>query len=138
MTQTRRLAMSCVKQECVARCTLAAVAALLTACATPPEPAVSAAGVHSAGVPGAGLPSTGVAYRCDQGEDFIVVFGNNAAVLTGPRGRQELLRDAGGLTPQQTVYSNAQLRAEFGLGAGGRQALLRTLKTAAVVRCVRN
>lgn len=128
MTQTRRLAMSCVKQERLVRCTLVAVAALLTACATPPEPAVLAAGV----------PSTGVAYRCDQGEDFIVTFANNAAVLTGPRGRQELLRDAGGLTPQQTVYSNAQLRAEFGLGAGGRQALLRTLKTAAVVRCVRN
>jgi hypothetical protein len=56
-------------------------------------------------------------------------------VLTGPRGRQELLRDAGGLTPQQTVYSNAEWRAEFGLGASGREAVLQTLKPATVLRC---
>ena len=79
----------------------------------------------------------GVAYRCDQGEVFNVTFGNNAAVLTGPRGRQELLRDAGGLTPQQTVYGNAAMRAEFGLGSDGRQAVL-TVKPVAVLRCVRN
>ena len=98
------------------------VALLLTACASSPVP--------SASVPG-------VVYRCEQAEGFQVTFGADSAVLTGPRGRQELLRDAGGLTPQQTVYSNAGLRAEFGLGAEGREAVLRTLKPAAVLRCVR-
>ena len=94
---------------------------LLAACAVTPQPIV---------------PVSGVAYRCDQGEVFNVTFGNNAAVLTGPRGRQELLRDAGGLTPQQTVYSNAGIRAEFGLGVDGREAVLRLAKPAAVLRCV--
>ena len=96
---------------------------LLAACAVTSQPIVS--------VPG-------VAYRCDQGEGFDVTFGNDAAVLTGPRGRQELLRDAGGLTPQQAVYGNAAMRAEFGLGSDGRQAVLRTVKPVAVLRCVRN
>ena len=97
-------------------------ALLLSACATAP--------VSSPALPG-------VAYRCEQAEGFQVVFGTDSAVLTGPRGRQELLRDAGGLTPQQKVYSNATVRAEFGLGPEGREAVLRTVKPSAVLRCVR-
>ena len=45
--------------------------------------------------------------------------------MPGSRGNDVLLRDAGGMTPQQTVYSNARMRAEFGLGASGREAILR-------------
>lgn len=84
------------------------------------------------------IPSTsGVAYRCDQGTDFNVTFADDAAVLTGSHGRQELLRDAGGLNAQQTVYSNAVMRAEFGLGRDGNQAVLRATKPPLVTRCVR-
>lgn len=97
-------------------------ALLLSACATAP--------VSSPTLPG-------VAYRCDQAEGFQVTFGTDSAVLTGVRGRQELLRDAGGLTPQQTVYSNASFRVEFGLGPEGRDAVLRTVKPTTVLRCVR-
>lgn len=92
-------------------------------------------GCASFSVPSSLVP--GVLYRCEQAEGFQVQFGADSAVLTGPRGRQELLRDAGGLTPQQTVYSNADMVAEFGLGSGGQEALLRTLKPASVLRCVR-
>ena len=59
-------------------------------------------------------------------------------MLTGPRGRQELLRDAGGVTPQQTVYRNANVQAEFGLGVDGRQAVLRLAQPATVLRCVQD
>ena len=51
--------------------------------------------------------------------------------------REVLLRDAGGLTPTQTVYSNPRMRAEFGLGAAGNQAVLRYLLQPVVLRCAR-
>ena len=101
-------------------------ALLLTACASLPGPVVRSA------------PDTVAAYRCAQADGFNVIFGKDSAVLTGPRGRQELLRDAGGLTPQQTVYSNAGIRAEFGLGVEGREAVLQLAKPAAVLRCVQD
>lgn len=82
-------------------------------------------------------PPARMTYLCGQADGFNVTFGQDSAVLTGPRGRQELLRDAGGLTPQQTVYSNASFRAEFGLGPEGREAVLRTVKPQTVLRCVR-
>ena len=101
-------------------------ASLLTGCASLPD------------LFGRSAPGTVAAYRCPQAEGFNVTFGTDSAVLTGPRGRQELLRDAGGLTPQQTVYSNADVRAEFGLGVDGREAVLRLAKPAAVLRCVQD
>ena len=108
--------------RCTTRLAVLCTALLLSACATTP--------VSSPALPG-------VAYRCEQAEGFHVTFGTDSAVLTGPRGRQVLLRDAGGLTSQQTVYRNAGLRVEFGLGPDGREALLRTVQPAAVLRCVR-
>ena len=114
-----------------ARCLMTIFPALLSACVTaPPGPVVPVP------EPSISLWTTPQTYRCDQADGFEVVFGADSAVLTGQRGRQELLRDAGGLTPQQTVYSNATVRVEFGLGPDGREALLRTLKPAAVRRCV--
>ncbi|MBC7547617.1 MAG: hypothetical protein H7224_03100 [Polaromonas sp.] len=106
----------------------ALVALLLNACTSAPLSSGSNAHLMSA---------PAVAYRCAQADGFQVTFGVDSAVLTGPRGRQELLRDAGGLTPQQTVYSNAVLRVEFGLGPEGRGAVLQTVKPAAMLRCVR-
>ena len=121
-----------MRYRAIARCAMTVLPALLSACVTAPSSPV-------ARVPEAGTASwtTSQTYRCEQAEGFQVVFGTDSAVLTGPRGRQELLRDAGGLTPQQKVYSNATVRAEFGLGPEGREAVLRTVKPSAVLRCVR-
>ena len=121
-----------MRHRAIARCAMTVLPVLLSACMTAPFSPV-------APVPEAGTASwtTSQTYRCEQGEGFQVIFGMDSAVLTGPRGRQELLRDAGGLTPAQTVYSNAVMRAEFGLGPEGREAVLRTLKPSAVLRCVR-
>ncbi len=88
----------------------------------------------SARAPAQSLPR----YGCDNGTGFAVSFADDtAAVDAGAGGRELLLRDAGGLTPQQTVYSNPRLRAEFGLGAGGDEALLHYLSLRLEVRCRR-
>jgi hypothetical protein len=76
-------------------------------------------------------------YHCEQGMQFSVSFVDDAAVLKGARGDDVLLRDAGG-QGAQTVYTNARLRAEFGLGASGREAMLQYLQPPLVVRCVRD
>ena len=69
--------------------------------------------------------------------DFTVRFADDTATVeAGARGSEVLLRDAGGVTPQQTVYSNPRLRAEFGLGASGREAILRYLSPPLVAHCV--
>jgi len=76
-------------------------------------------------------------YRCDAGIAFTVRFADDtAAVDAGPRGSDVLLRDAGGATPQQTVYSNSRMRAEFGLGASGREAMLRYASPPLAAHCV--
>ena len=77
------------------------------------------------------------AYRCDQGLTFSVSFVNDTAVLKGARGDDVLLRDAGG-QGAQTVYSNPRLRAEFGMGEGGRGAALQYLKSPLSARCQRS
>ena len=77
-------------------------------------------------------------YRCEHGIEFTVRFVDDTALLdAGSRGYDLLYRDAGGLTPQQTVFSNARLRAEFGLGSGTNEALLRYPALPLVARCVR-
>lgn len=82
-------------------------------------------------------PAGPLRYRCDQGLQFSVSFGDGAAVLKGARGDDVLLRDAGG-QGAQTVYSNARLRAEFGLGESGREALLQYLQPPLSARCQRD
>lgn len=99
-----------------------------------PQPASQASPPVLSG-PAAGLTR----YRCDQGVEFTVRFIDDTAVLdSAARGHELLLRDAGGLTPQQTVYSNSRLRAEFGLGGAGREATLRYLAPALVAHCSSN
>ena len=75
--------------------------------------------------------------QCDQNLKFSVKFVNDTAVLKGARGDDVLLRDAGG-QGAQTVYSNPRLRAEFGLGAGGREAVLQYLQQPLMARCLRD
>ena len=85
--------------------------------------------------PGANLPH----YRCEHGIEFTVRFVDDSALLdAGARGYDVLYRDAGGLTTQQQVFSNSRMRAEFGLGASGREALLRYPLLPLVARCVRD
>jgi len=82
-------------------------------------------------------PAAPLRYRCDNGQQFGVSFANDAARLTGARGDDVLLRDAGG-QGAQTVYSNPRLRAEFGLGASGREAALHYLQPPLSTRCQRD
>ncbi len=85
--------------------------------------------------PGAGLPL----YRCEHNISFTARFVDDSAMLdAGPRGYDVLYRDAGGTTPQQSVYSNPRMRAEFGLGASGREAILRYPLLPLVARCVKD
>ena len=104
------------------RLLLPAVAVVLTACA--------GAGPNAR----SGLPL----YRCDHGIEFTVKFVDNSAVLDGPRANEVLLRDAGGQGPVQAVYSNTHMRAEFGLGPDGREAVLRYPLLPLVARCLRD
>ena len=77
-------------------------------------------------------------YRCEHNIEFTVRFLDDTALLdAGSRGYDLLYRDAGGLTPNQQVFSNPRLRAEFGLGASGREATLRYLQLPLAARCVR-
>ena len=99
-----------------------ALAILLTGCAT--------------GNPG--NSSTGQRYRCEQGIEFNVKFVDDSALIDSSRGYDVLFRDAGGQGEGQTVYSNAVVRAEFGLGASGREAVLRYPLLPLVVRCVQD
>lgn len=111
--------------------------------AAPAAAAPSAAPAASApsSAPASGGSAAGAAphYRCDNGTEFTVRFGDDSAIVdSGPRGREALPRDAGGATPQQTVYSNTRMRAEFGLGESGRDALLRYAQPPQLAHCVRD
>jgi hypothetical protein len=100
------------------------------AAAPPAAPAASAppAPVRTAGVPH---------FRCDQGMEFDVRFADDTAVIdAGAQGKETLLRDAGGATPQQSVYSNERLRAEFGLGMTARESMLRYAQPPRALHCV--
>ena len=101
---------------------------------------------------GAAISSTGSAplYQCEHGMAFTVKFADNTALLSGVRmpfsstgssgirDQDLLLRDAGGQGAQQAFYSNPRMRAEFGLGASGREAILRYPLLPLVVRCLRD
>jgi hypothetical protein len=99
--------------------------------------AVAAAGFLAACAGGNG-PASGALYRCENGIEFRVKFVDDTAVLEGPGGYDLLNRDAGGQGPQQTVYSNPRMRAEFGLGASGSEARLHYPMLPLSARCVRD
>ena len=77
-------------------------------------------------------------YRCENDIAFTVKFADDSATVNSNRGYEVLLRTAGGLTPGQSVFINPRMRAEFGLGATGREAILRYPLQPGVVRCVRD
>lgn len=87
---------------------------------------------------GPALPSGLDRYICGVSTELAVVVTDQDVLVRGlPQGEERLLRDAGGLTPLQRVYSGPRLRAEFGLGPDGSQALLRMLPAAGVLHCRR-
>ena len=85
-----------------------------------------------------GSSPAGQRYRCEQGIEFSVKFVDDSALIDSSRGNDVLFRDAGGQGEGQTVYSNAVVRAEFGLGSGGREARLSYPLLPLVVRCGRD
>jgi hypothetical protein len=113
-------------------------ALVLAGCAGLPGTAPGSPGVGATSTVPAGTASGALRFRCDDGRTLVAQLGADAVKLEGlPGGPEQLLRDAGGLTPRHTVYSSARLRAEFGLGEDGRSALLHPLQpAAATVRCV--
>jgi hypothetical protein len=85
-----------------------------------------------------GTGSVATRYRCEHGIDFSVRFVDDSALIESSRASDVLFRDAGGQGASQTVYSNTRMRAEFGLGSGGREAVLRYPLLPLVARCVRD
>ncbi|MES2190040.1 MAG: hypothetical protein V4454_07950 [Pseudomonadota bacterium] len=75
-------------------------------------------------------------YRCEAGVEFRARFVDNTVVVDGIGTYDVLYRDAGG-AGNQAFYSNPRMKAEFGLGPTGREAILRYPLLPLVVRCVR-
>lgn len=115
------------------RAALAAGALVLAGCAqtpppAPPPPAQAPAAIAPPAAADADPPGV-VRLHCDGGLQLRVHFDDDEARVAGlPGGEQRLLRDAGGVTPQQTVYSSAAWRVEFGLGPQGNEAQLQPLE----------
>ena len=77
-------------------------------------------------------------YRCEYNISFTARFVDDTVILDGTRGYDVLYRDAGGVGPLQSVFSNPRMKAEFGLGASGREAVLRYPLLPLVARCARD
>ena len=96
------------------------LALVIVACAGPSPPTAQAPLPH---------------YRCEHKIDFSVSFVDDTAVLNGSGGQDVLYRNAGGQGDMQRFYSNPRMQAEFGLGAQGREAILRYPLLPLVARC---
>ena len=115
----------------------ALAAMLLGACAAVAPARGADAPTASPGTAAAARGANVPHFRCDEGFEFDVRFGDDSAVLdAGAQGKETLLRDAGGATPQQSVYSNLRLRAEFGLGTTARESLLHYAAPPRDLHCV--
>jgi hypothetical protein len=126
--------MSCMKSALQIRASLhklrayrahalgAAAVCLLASCASSgPEPA-------------------SVRYRCEYGIEFSARFSGESVSLDSTRGYELLFRDAKPLPdpPKPGEYRNPRMSVEFGLGANGREALLRYPLLPLVARCVKD
>lgn len=81
-----------------------------------------------------------LAYQCDDGSSFSLVrgAGGDAVVIEGAGvSRETLLRDAGGASPDEAVFSSTRTKLEIGLAPGGRGAMLRQAEPARALRCER-
>ena len=85
--------------------------------------------------PSAGIGKDVAQYRCEFGIEFSARFVDDTAILDGSRGYDLLRRAAGSLDKN---YKNPRMAAEFGLGATGREAVLRYPLLPLVARCVRD
>jgi len=83
-------------------------------------------------------PADAVRYRCEGERVLLVRLREDVAQVQGlPQGEETLLLDAGGVTPQQRVFSNPGVRMEIGLGDRGREAVVQLLQPpASELRCV--
>jgi hypothetical protein len=90
-----------------------------------PAPAVSQAQPEPGGM------------RCDNGRRLVLRPQADQLDVDGlAPGPQELLRDAGGIGPRQSVWSNDRVRVALGLGDRGDEALVQLLGVdAAPWRC---
>jgi len=101
----------------------------------PPEPPAPAPSPAPAEPAKPKLPH----FRCDNNVEFDMRFIDGSAELTfANREPATLLRDAGGTTPQETVYSSTDLKANFGLEPGGRGAKLNFAAPPLEARCLRD
>jgi hypothetical protein len=84
------------------------------------------------------VPADAVRYRCGGERVLLVRLREDVAQVQGlPQGEETLLLDAGGVTPQQRVFSNPGVRMEIGLGDRGREAVVQLLQPpASELRCV--
>lgn len=115
-----------------------AVGLLLGGCASSPGTGPSDPG--AAGVPATGASMPALAYRCDDGSSFSLRrdAGADAVVLEGSGlARETLMRDAGGASPEEAVFSSTRTKLELGLAPGGRGAMLRQAEPARALRCER-
>ncbi len=105
---------------------MAVAAMLLAACAAPaPVPSMPTVGTDG---PPAAEPGI-IRLHCDDGLALRLRVLHDEVLVDGlPGGREVLLRDAGGVTPQQSVYANERVRAEFGLGAQASEAVVHLLQ----------
>ena len=76
-------------------------------------------------------------YRCENGVAFTVRFSGDSAVVDSNRGYEVLYKGARGQAASPTAYGNPQMRAEFGLGPAGNQAVLRYLLQPVALQCAR-
>ena len=127
-----------------------AAAALMAGCAirpvaerspasTPAEPAAPAIAPDPAPVaePPSSSPFT-ASYDCGDGTRLRVLPQGDVLVVEElPGGPYRLGRDAGGFTPEHTVWSGPQLRVELGLGLKGDVALVQSLYPPHTVECRR-
>ena len=124
------------------------MAALVAGCATRPAPEpIPAPAPPSAPVvapdpapvaePAPPSPAT-TSYECGDGTRLRVLPQGDVLVVEElPGGPYRLGRDAGGFTPEHTVWSGPQLRVELGLGPKGDVALVQSLYPPHTVECRR-
>jgi hypothetical protein len=74
-------------------------------------------------------------YRCEHNIDFTARFVDDSVLVRDTRGQDVLYRSAG---QPPGHYSNPRMSAEFGLGASGREAILRYPMLPLLARCVRD